>query len=65
MFNRLNNLNNRYKKYFGDYFLNVLQNILSSRRTNRYSTIGSGEKEPVIERLAFRGKHSVHLFFWK
>ena len=56
MFNRLNNLNNRYKKYFGDYFLNVLRNILLSRRTDRYSTIGSGEKEPVMKRLTFRGK---------
>ena len=56
MFNRLNKLNDRYKKYFGDYFLNILQTILLSRRTDRYSTIGSGEKEPISKRLTFRAK---------
>ena len=56
MFDNLNKLNDRYKKYHADNFLKLLQYILLSKRSDRYSKIGEGEKEPKIKSLAFRGK---------
>ena len=56
LFNRLNNVKDRYKKYFGDYFLKVLQAILLSKRSDRYNRKTEGEKEAPIKRLLFKGK---------
>ena len=56
MFNRLNNLNNRYKDYFGNYFLNKLKDILLSKRSDRYNKRAEGEKEPKTKRLLFKGR---------
>jgi hypothetical protein len=56
MFNIFENLKDRYKNYFGDYFLNILQYILLSKRTDKYKRIGEGDKEPIIKTLLFKGK---------
>jgi hypothetical protein len=55
MFDKLNKLNNRYKNYYADHFLKLLQYILLSKRNDTYSKIGKGEKEPKIKTLSFRG----------
>ena len=56
MFNIFDNLKDRYKNHFGDYFLKLLQYILLSKRTDQYKRIGEGDKEPTIKTLLFRGK---------
>jgi hypothetical protein len=56
MFNNFDKLNDRYKKYFEDYFLKMLQYILLSKRTDKYNRIREGENEPLTKRLLFKGK---------
>ena len=56
MFNTLVKSQNRYKNFFGDYLLKLLQYILFSRKKDHYTKIKQQENEPQIKQLSFSGK---------
>ena len=56
MYSTLDKLKNRYKNFFGDYLLKLLQNIYYSKRKDHYTNIKQKEKEPYIKQLSFKGK---------